>query len=236
MRNLALFVQLIGQNLRDMLPIMAVILVFQLLVIQEPFTNASRLLGGAILVLVGLSLFMRGMTMSLFPIGESLVGNLAERANLWLLLSFGFAIGFASTIAEPALIAVTQQVAEATVAGSDAADQALLLRLICSAAVGGAVMVGCVFIVRGWPVFRLVLAGYGLAAVLAMLGDHSLNAVAFDAGAAATSAINIPLISAIGWGLATLIRGRSPVVDGFGLVSLCSVAPALAVLVHTSFF
>lgn len=236
--KLSLLIQLFGQNARDMLPIVLIVAAFQLLVIQQPFFNTGRVVGGALLVLLGLTLFIRGMTMSLFPLGESLMGVLVERANIWLLLIFAFCIGFASTVAEPALIAVTDQAAIA--AYSDAGQtevqhQAMLLRLTCSVAVGIAVLVGALCIVKGWRISRLVLMGYGLAAALAATGDQSLNAVAFDAGAAATSAINIPLISATGVGLATMIRGRNQITDGFGLVALCSVMPALGVLIHTSF-
>ncbi len=235
--KLILLLRLILNNGRDMLPVVIVVVAFQYLVIQQPFPDVARLAWGALMVLLGLTLFIRGLTMSLFPLGESLVSALAYRANIWLLLAFAFSIGFGSTVAEPALIAVTKQAAEAaySTAGSHAIERAaLLFRLGCAVAVGIAVMVGSFYIVRGWSTARLVLISYGLVGVIAVLTQQPLAGIAFDAGAAATSAINIPLISAMAMGLATMIRGRSPMVDGFGVVAMCSVMPMLVLLIGTS--
>jgi len=237
--KLVLFLRLILSNGRDMLPVVIVVVAFQYLVIQQPFPDVARLVWGALLVLLGLTLFIRGLTMSLFPLGESLVSALAYRANIWLLLAFAFSIGFGSTVAEPALIAVTEEAARAayTEAGPGmVAGAALLFRLGCALAVGLAVTVGSFCIVRGWPTVRLVLVSYALVAVIAVLTQQPLAGIAFDAGAAATSAINIPLISAMSMGLATMIRGRSPMVDGFGVVACCSVMPMLVLIIGTSLF
>lgn len=231
--------QLIFRNVLDILPIVLVVAVFQYLVIRQPLPDLTSTLAGSLLVLLGLTLFVQGMTMSLFPLGESIVRTLAYRANLWLLLTFAFAVGFGSTVAEPALIAVTNEAAAAAFADSSAEQirlNALLLRNACALAVGLAIMIGCIRIIKGWPGFWFVIGGYLLAVSLAALSNSPLTAIAFDAGAAATSAINIPLISTIGVSLASMISGRNPMVDGFGLVALCSVMPMIVILVSALFW
>lgn len=220
-----------------MLPILAIVVVFQALVIGEPMPNLGGKIVGALAVLLGMTLFVQGLMMSVFPMGESLAERIAHRGNVWLLLLFGFAVGFGSTVAEPALAAVTEQAARAvadaptTELRHDQADTyALILRIAASAAVGVAVVLGILRIVRGWRASWLVLAGYGAATFLILLEPSHVTAIAFDAGAAATSAINIPLITAIGVGLASIIRGRTPLVDGLGMVAFASVMPMLAIL------
>jgi len=203
----------------------------------QPPPAIGTKLAGLLLVLFGLTFFVRGLSMSLFPLGEGLADTFARRGNVILLLSFAFAIGFGSTVAEPALLSVTRQAAMAAaeaglVEGGEAGAMrtALLLRYAASAAVGVAVVLGCLRILLGWPAWWLLLGGYGLVAALGLMRDTPLLGVAFDAGAAATSAINIPLIAALGIGLASVIRGRRPLADGFGIVALASLMPMLVVL------
>lgn len=229
-----------GRNLRDLLPILCVVVLFQLLVIREPMPELERRIGGAMFALVGLTLFVRGLSMSIFPLGDGMADWLARRGSLALLLGFGFAIGFGSTVAEPALSAVADQAALALTsseaAGGDegqAARFSLFLRYTVAIAVGVAVAAGVLRIVKGWPITWFVLPGYALATVLALISQSALSAVAFDAGAAATSAINIPLMLALGVGLAAMIRGRNPLLDGFGLVALASLTPMVVVLLFS---
>lgn len=235
--QLAALLKELGRNLRDLIPILCVVVLFQWLVIGQPMPQVERRLGGVILALLGLTLFVRGLTMSIFPLGESLADGLAQRGSLWLLIVFGFALGFGSTVAEPALAAVADQaalaVASAETGGAEweAARFSLFLRYTVASAVGLAVALGVLRIVKGWPIAWFVLPGYGVAAALAMVSDASLPGIAFDAGAAATSAINIPLMMALGVGLASMIRERTPLVDGFGLVALASLMPAMVILI-----
>jgi hypothetical protein len=218
-------------NLRDLLPIVAVILVFQILVVGEPMDDPVRRAAGAFAALLGLTFFVRGLAMSIFPVGAELADRLARRGSVLVLVSFGFAIGFASTIAEPALAAVAGKAAAAVATSPDeTARIALLLRVVVSVALGGALALGVVRIVLGWPIAWFVLPGYGLATAMALATDSPLALLAFDAGAAATSAINIPLMIALGGGLALVVRGRSPIADGFGLVALASLTPMLVIL------
>lgn len=227
-----------ARNFRDFLPILGVIAAFQWLVVGEPMPDLQRRLGGLALTLVGLTFFVRGLTMSIFPLGDGLAYGLARRGSVPLLLAFGFALGFGSTVAEPALAAVAAQAAEAAAAAGSIAGGAeavawfsLLLRYIVAAAVGLAVAVGVIRIVKGWPISWLILPGYGLASILGLVSDSALSGIAFDAGAAATSAINVPLMMTLGVGLAATIRGRNTLVDGFGLVAMASLMPIVVILV-----
>ncbi len=218
-----------------MLPVVLVIVVFQYLVLRQPLPNLAATLLGALLVLLGLTFFVQGLTMSLFPLGESIVRALAYRANVWLLMAFAFAVGFGSTFAEPALIAVTNEAAALAFPDVDQGLErnALMLRYACSIAVGLAVMIGCLRILKGWPAHWFVIGGYLLTMALAFSTQSPLTAIAFDAGSAATSAINIPVISAIGVALASMISGRNAMVDGFGMVALCSVTPMIVLLLSS---
>lgn len=222
------------QTARDLAPIILVLAFFQILVLQEPVPNLLSKGTGVLLVLLGLALFLTGLSISVFPLGERLAEEFAHKGSLWLLLLFAFAIGLGSTIAEPALIVLTQQAAEAMAANgnvTDVAATAAILRVATSAAVGLSLVLSCVRIIRGWPAHVPVLAVYGLALVVIVLHPGPLEGIAFDSGAAATSAINIPLITAIGIGLAAALEGRSPLVDGFGAAALASAMPMITILI-----
>jgi hypothetical protein len=225
------------RNGRDLSAIVIVIAFFQFAIVREPVPDLAGKLVGIAFVLVGLTLFLAGLSLSLFPLGERLAQEFAKRANLWLLLSFAFAIGFGSTVAEPALIAVSEQAAAAmspSAEPGEAAGTAFLLRIATSAAVGLSVVLSCIRIIKGWPPLVPILAIYGLCCLLVLLHPSPLSGIAFDAGAAATSAINVPLIAALGIGLATVLEGRSPLTDGFGAVALASAMPMLIILAGTA--
>jgi hypothetical protein len=222
---------------RDIAPILVVIIFFQFVVLQHPGPAIGEQLFGVFLIVIGLTLFQLGLSTSLFPLGERLSERFAASGRLWLLLLFAFAIGFGSTVAEPALIAVTGQAA-ATLAESSSVDEgsaSILLRIAASAAVGLSLIFSCVRIIMGWPAFWPILIVYGSIALIVVMQPSPLDGIAFDSGAAATSAINIPLIAALGIGLASVLEGRSPLVDGFGAVALASAMPTLIILVGYSF-
>lgn len=230
-------VRVLLENFRDLLPLLIVVGFFYGVVIGASPPDLGRSIAGALLVVLGLTFFVRGLAMSLFPLGEYLADTFARRGNVVLLLAFAFAIGFGSTFAEPALHAITVKAGSTAVeagligGGDDAAGRtALVLRYAAAAAVGVAVVLGCLRILFGWPAWWLLLGGYGLVTLLALLRETPLSGVAFDAGAAATSAINIPLIAALGIGLASVLRDRRPLADGFGMVALASMMPMLAIL------
>lgn len=223
------FLKEIGRNALDLLPIVGVVALFQALVIGEPLDQLGRRLVGGVLVLFGMTFFVRGLAMSILPLGERMARSLAERGSLLLLTGFAFALGFGSTMAEPALAAVSQQAGEAVAGDVDPRLFGIYLRIAVSLAVGCAVAFGVLRVVKGWPVAWFVLPGYAAATFMALLSQSALAAIGFDAGAAATSAINIPLMLALGIGLATMIGERNPLVDGFGLVALASLAPMLTI-------
>lgn len=238
MQQIATLGRLTLSNLRDLLPLVVIIALFQGFVIGNPIPQLAEVLAGLAFVLVGLTLFVRGLAMSLFVLGQDLADAMARRGSLAMLLLFAFALGASSTIAEPALFSVVVKATDAaTAAGilikddNQARQFAFLLQYSTSAAVGCGLVIGCLRIVMGWPLIWFVLGGYGLAALIVLAGNSPLAGVALDAGAAATSAINIPLITALGIGLATVIRGRSPLTDGFGMVALASLMPVLLILI-----
>ncbi|MCL4767601.1 MAG: DUF1538 family protein [Hyphomicrobiaceae bacterium] len=236
------FARLLGHNLRDLLPIIVVIAFFQIVVIGEPMAIASERILGLVLVLLGLTFFVSGLESSIFPIGEGLADALARKGSVALLLGFAFLLGFGSTFAEPALAAVADQAAEAA-ANSGVIDRApetlaqysLMLRLASAAAIGVGVTIGVLRIVKGWPAAWFVVGGFALVLILTFIGPDTFVGIAMDSGAAATSATNVPLMSALGIGLATIMRGRSPLVDGFGVVALASVMPMLTILTASLF-
>ena len=225
------------ESARNLAPVLLVIAFFQTMVIKEPLPDLEQKALGFACVLIGLTVFVRGLAMSLFPIGEGLAHSLAERGSVLLLVAFAFSLGFGSTFAEPALGAVIATAAEIAaadslvVSGSDGARRfGSALRFGISCGVGLGVALGSLRIVLGWPAAPLVLGGYSAALLLALGAPAAVGGVAFDAGAAATSAINIPLIMALGVGIASVMQARNPIADGFGLVAFASVMPMIAVL------
>lgn len=231
------FLMLFVTSARDLVPLLLVVGIFQALVIRTPIDDLGQILLGLILVVIGLTLFVQGLALTLFPLGGIMANALIHQRRFWLLLVFAFAIGFGSTVAEPALLAVVTQAANAAVAEGLVADepQAIAgyirgLRYSASVAVGLAVVLGVLRLIKGWPALWFVLGGHLVALLLALVSPLSIIGIAYDAGASATSAINIPLITAFGVGLATAVHGRNPMVDGFGMIALASLMPIVTIL------
>ena len=234
----ALLRQTVGA-LRDLAPIIAVIAFFQIVVLQQPFPNLGNVVIGLVCVVAGLSLFIQGLESGLFPLGEALAEGFARKGSLTALLSFAFCLGFGATIAEPALIAVAAEAGDvAAEAGAIAnhadarADYAFRLRMVVAVAVGAAIVLGVLRILKGWPVHRLIIGGYVLLTVMTLFAPDEIIGVAYDSGGVTTSTITVPLVTALGVGLATSIRGRNPMVDGFGLIAFASLTPMICVLVY----
>lgn len=237
--NLVSFGQLILASLRDLAPILLVVAFFELAVLQETPANLGEILVGLGLVMLGLALFVQGLQMGLFPLGESMAEAFARKGSLAWLLAFAFALGFGTTVAEPALIAVADEAAEAAAeAGvidastSAEARYALGLRLTVAASVGVALILGVVRIVKGWPVQYFIIAGYILVVLFTPLAPDEIVGVAYDSGGVTTSTVTVPLVTALGVGLASTIRGRNPLIDGFGLIAFASVSPIIFVLLY----
>lgn len=232
------FARLVAGSFRDLAPIVAVVAFFQIAVLRQPIPDAAGLLVGAVLVMAGLAIFLRGLTISLFPLGEAMADAFATKGSLAWLLAFAFALGFGTTAAEPSLTAIAAEAARvASAAGAivDAdparASYALALRLTVAAAVGVALVLGVIRILTGWPLHYFILGGYGLVVAATAMAPEEIIAVAYDSGGVTTSTVTVPLVTALGVGLAGAIRGRSPLADGFGLIAIASLTPILFVMV-----
>jgi hypothetical protein len=226
-------------SLRDLLPVILVVVFFQFVVLQQPLPNLAQLALGVVLVVLGLTFFINGLEMGLFPIGEALAHALARKGSLFWLLLFAFALGFGTTVAEPALIAVAAEAADvAAQAGAIAAtDQARSayaggLRVTVAFAVGFAIVLGVVRILRGWPMHWVIIGGYVLVVVITAFAPREIVGVAYDSGGVTTSTITVPLVTALGVGLASSIRGRNPMIDGFGLIAFASLTPMIFVMLY----
>ena len=224
-------------SFRDLLPIIIVIGFFQLVVLQQPIPNLLEIAVGVLFVAIGLSLFVRGLEIGLFPVGEQLAYDFARKGNvLWLLL-FAFALGFGTTIAEPALIAVANKAAELAAKGGviESTDAALSayatgLRYTVAISVGAAIMVGVIRIIKGWPIQYLIIVGYIGVVIMTGFAPKEIIGIAYDSGGVTTSTITVPLVTALGVGLASSIRGRNPMIDGFGLIAFASLTPMIFVM------
>ncbi len=222
---------------RDLAPIVAVVAFFQIAVLHQSLPNLLDILIGVGFVVLGLALFVKGLEMGLFPNGESMADAFARKGSLGWLLAFAFALGFGTTVAEPALIAVGAEAAEvAGEAGFIADDQtvrdayAFNLRMTVAVSVGVALVVGVIRIIKGWPVHYLIIGGYGVVILLTGFAPPEIVGIAYDSGGVTTSTITVPLVTALGVGLAHAIRGRNPMIDGFGLIAFASLTPMIFVL------
>ena len=221
----------------DVVPILLVIIAFQTLIIQKPFPNLAENLLGMVLVVGGLFIFMLGLETALFPIGEKMAVQFAQKGSVAWVVFFGFCLGFSTTIAEPALTVIARKAGEIAVHGQaiDPGAQSsfvLGLRLTVAFSVGFAGALGVIRIIRGWSLVILILAGYALIVLVTVFAPPAIIGIAYDAGGITTSTITVPLVTALGVGLATSIRGRNPVMDGFGIIALASLTPILCVMLY----
>ncbi|MCW9034031.1 MAG: DUF1538 domain-containing protein [Rhodospirillales bacterium] len=225
------------EALRDLLPIILVITFFQVIVLKQSFPNLGDTLAGLIFVVVGLTLFVQGLELGLFPIGNALANALAHKGSLWILFGFAFALGFGTTVAEPALIAVTAEAATVAAGGghienTDVAkgSYANYLRYTVAVSVGTALVLGVFRILKGWPIQFFIIGGYILVVIITAFAPQEIIGIAYDSGGVTTSTITVPLVTALGVGLASMIRGRNPMIDGFGLIAFASLTPMIFVL------
>ncbi len=233
------FLGLLVNAVKDLLPIVLVIAFFQVVVLQQPFPHLADTLIGVAFVILGLALFVQGLEMGLFPMGETMAQAFAKKGNLVALLSFAFALGFGTTVAEPALIAVAQEAANVagaagvidnTIQGREA--YAYGLRMTVALSVGAALVMGVFRILSGWPIQYFIIGGYILVIALTTFAPDEIVGIAYDSGGVTTSTITVPLVTALGVGLAASIRGRNPLLDGFGLIAFASLTPMIFVLIY----
>ncbi|PLX14633.1 MAG: DUF1538 domain-containing protein [Marinilabiliales bacterium] len=223
----------------DLIPIIVVVVFFQSVVIRQPFPQIGEIIFGFLFVVIGLMLFIEGLEIGLFPIGETMAYALAKKGSLFWLMIFSFSLGFSTTIAEPALIAVAKEASEIS-SGAGLIENkqsikdlyAMGLRLSVAVSVGLAIVIGVLRILKGWPLYYLIIGGYVLVMLMTIIAPEEIIGLAYDAGGVTTSTITVPLVAALGVGLANVIKGRSPLVDGFGLIAFASLLPMIFVMAY----
>ena len=228
-------IRLLLATAKDVLPVLGLLLFFQLVVLRRPLPRPGRIVFGFCLVLVGMACFLGGLDLALFPLGRTMALQLAQGAQAggqpswidygWIYL-FAFLVGFSTTIAEPSLIAVAHKAEEA----SYKAVSALGLRIAVAIGVAIGITVGTFRIVTGTPLHIYILVGYVVVAVQTVFAPPMIIPLAYDSGGVTTSTVTVPLVAALGLGLASTVPGRSPVLDGFGLIAFASLFPIISVL------
>ncbi len=227
-------------TLRDVLPIAVIIFGFQIFVIRRPIANLRKVLAGFGYVLLGLTLFLIGLQEALFPLGELMakqltdpvfiLGETAQHALLWndywWVYLFAFTIGFSTTVAEPSLIAVAIKANE--VSGGTIGVWGLRSAVAVGVAIG--IAIGAFRIVTGTPLHYYIIAGYIVVIIQTFYAPKLIVALAYDSGGVTTSTVTVPLVTALGLGLASTVPGRSPMLDGFGLIAFASLFPIMSVM------
>ena len=225
MLNLTTFLKLLKESFRDLLPIILVILFFQLAIIQTIPDNWLSTTIGLTIVGVGLAVFLLGLEVGIFPVGEGLARDFAHKGSTIWIIIFAFMIGFGTTVAEPALVVIAEKAA----AISHGRIDATTLRLVVAFSVGFAIVLGVWRIIKGHPIHYYIIAGYILVVASTTISPHAIVGLAFDLGGVTTSTVTVPLVAALGIGLASTIKGRNPVLDGFGLIAFASLTPMIFV-------
>jgi len=238
------------RTILDVAPILLILVLFQVLVLRQKVPYLRRMVLGFFYVVLGLDLFLVGLEMALFPLGEIMAGQLTDpaflhggeagvgagagagagdgvrwRDYLWV-YAFAAAIGFSTTIAEPALIAVSLKVSEV----SGGAVKSGGLRVAVAVGVSMGVALGTFRIVSGWSLPLFIIIGYVVVIIQTALAPRAIVPLAYDSGGVTTSTVTVPLVTALGLGLASNIPGRSPLLDGFGLIALASLFPMITVM------
>jgi hypothetical protein len=231
----------VARSARDLAPIVLVITFFQYVILQQPLDNALGLFGGAIMVLLGLTLFVYGLELALFPIGESLAHALARKGSVFWLLTFSFLLGFGTTVAEPALTAVANEAAQVAAAAGAIGDTdearsryVLGLRITVALSVGTALLVGVLRILLGWSLPLLIICGYVMVIAMTAVAPPEIVGIAYDSGGVTTSTVTVPLVAALGVGMASSLSDRNPMTDGFGLIAFASLTPMIFVMAYGS--
>lgn len=238
------FVLILFYTLRDVLPILLVIIIFQIFVLKQPIPHLKKVILGGIYVVLGLALFLIGLEKALFPVGKimatqlsdpAFIGNLDNGVSNWWsyywIYIFAALIGFATTIAEPSLIAVAIKASEVS-AGTISQKG---LRITVALGVAFALALGTFRIVTGTPLFIYIMAGYIVVIIQTIFAPKKLIALAYDSGGVTTSTVTVPLVAALGLGLSSAVPGRNPAIDGFGLIAFASLFPIITVLGYAQF-
>jgi hypothetical protein len=244
MDTVILLVGSIFSTMKDVFPIAVIIFGMQFFVIRRPIPNAKKVVIGFIAVVVGLTFFLVGLESALFPLGklmavqltdpEFILGKVSQAGHVlhwqdykWVYL-FAFAIGFSTTIAEPALLAVAIKAGE--VSGGAISVTGLRVSVAIGAAIG--VALGTFRIVTGTPLHYYIIAGYVVVIIQTFYAPKMIIALAYDSGGVTTSTVTVPLVAALGLGLASTVPGRSALLDGFGLIAFTCLFPIMSVMAY----
>jgi len=225
MLNFISFVKLLKESFRDLLPIILVIIFFQLAIIQVVPENWLSTAIGLFIVGIGLAVFLLGLEVGIFPVGEKLASDFAHRGSTFWIILFAFMIGFGTTVAEPALVVIAEKAAGISCGRIDA----VVLRMVVAFSVGFAIVLGVWRIIKGHPIHYYIITGYILVVAATAFSPKEIVGLAFDLGGVTTSTVTVPLVAALGIGLASTIKGRNPVLDGFGLIAFASLTPMIFV-------
>jgi hypothetical protein len=232
-------------TVKDVVPIAVIIFGFQLLVLRRAIVNLPQVIVGFIYVIIGLTFFLYGLEKALFPLGRLMAEQLTEPSFTgqisatgeqlqlhwwqyrWVYL-FAFAIGFATTIAEPSLLAVAIKANQ--VSGGTISTSGLRIAVAIGVAIG--ISIGTYRIVSGTPLYWYIIVGYIAVILQSLTAPKSIIALAYDSGGVTTSTVTVPIVTALGLGLASTVPGRNPVLDGFGLIAFASLFPIIAVMCY----
>ncbi len=226
-------------TIRDILPILGLIVCFQLFILRQPIPHLRRLIIGGVYVVIGLAMFLIGLEKALFPVGKLMAAQLSDPTFLggsdaslndwtaygWVYL-FAALIGFSTTIAEPSLLAVALKAGEV----SSGVISPWGLRITVAIGVAAGIALGAFRIVTGTPLHIYILAGYIVVVLQTFTTPKKMIALAYDSGGVTTSTVTVPLVAALGLGLSEAVPGRNPALDGFGLIAFASLFPIITVM------
>jgi hypothetical protein len=227
-KSISIFYGDLKNAFKDLLPIIIVVALFQGVIIQTVPENLFSIITGLTIVAIGLALFIRGLELGIFPVGEGLAIDFAKKGSVFWLLLFAFTIGFSTTIAEPALIAIAEK---AAVISQGLVDP-FWLRITVALSVGFAIGLGTLRILLGHPIAYYIIGGYILVVFVTFFAPKEIIGLAYDSGGVTTSTVTVPLVAALGIGLSSSIKGRNPAIDGFGLIAFASLTPMIFVQVY----
>lgn len=241
MPGIATFIDVFLGTVRDVLPIVTILVFFQFAILRRPLPNPKKLLAGFVCVLLGLVFFLIGLEQALFPVGRLMaqqftdpgfVGAVPGEAVAWhkygWVYAFAFAIGFSTTVAEPALIAVAIKANEL----SNGAIGSWGLRIAVALGVAIGISLGVFRIVSGIPIHYFIISGYVVVVVQTLYAPRMIVPLAYDSGGVTTSTVTVPLVAALGLGMAENVPGRSALIDGFGLIAFASLFPIISVMAY----
>ncbi len=226
-------------SIRDLAPIILVIGTFQFLVFGQPMSGAISLVVGGVIVVLGLTFFIYGLELALFPIGETIAHALARKGSAAMVLIFAFLLGFGTTMAEPSLTAIAREASAVAASAGAIVDTdesrsryVLGLRLTVAFSVGFALVLGVLRIIFAWSLPVMIISGYILVILVTAVAPDDIVGIAYDSGGVTTSTVTVPLVTALGIGLASSLRDRNPMTDGFGLIAFASLTPMVFVMVY----